>query len=85
MPKSKEPMTAETSPVERPPSSARLDDVSNLRRGARIEATGPDRIRYHGRVEEIAPEAGVLWIKEEPLDTRKMLDTSDYSIRVICA
>ncbi|WP_139007078.1 hypothetical protein [Arthrobacter crystallopoietes] len=78
-------MTSKRSPVERPPASARLDDVSSLRRGDRIEATGPDRIRYHGRVEEIAPEVGVLWIKEEPLDTRKMLDTSDYSIRVICA
>ncbi|NMR32522.1 hypothetical protein [Crystallibacter degradans] len=77
-------MTSESSPVERPSPSARIDDVSSLSRGDRIEAIGPDRVRCHGRVEEIAPEVGVLWIKEEPLDTRRMLDTSDYSIRVIC-
>ncbi|AUI53759.1 hypothetical protein [Arthrobacter crystallopoietes] len=77
-------MSSETSPVERPSASARLEDVSGLRRGDRIEAVGPDRVRYNGRVEEIAPEVGALWIMEEPLGTRKMLDTIDYSVRIVC-
>ncbi|SDR31371.1 hypothetical protein SAMN04489742_4900 [Arthrobacter crystallopoietes] len=80
MSKSKEPMSSETSPVERPSASARLEDVS-------ASAAGPDRSRgtrsgpVQRPVEEIAPEVGALWIMEEPLGTRKMLDTIDYSVR----
>lgn len=76
-------MTSESDPLEPNTAPARLDDVSGLRRGDQIEATGPDRVRYRGRVEETAPEMGVIWITDEPLGNRSMLDTIDYSIRVI--
>lgn len=76
-------MTSETDPVERTSTPARLDDVSGLSCGDRIEATCPDKVRYRGRVEETAPEMGVVWIRDEPFGNRSMLDTIDYSIRVI--
>jgi hypothetical protein len=76
-------MTSETDPLERTSTPARLEDVSGLSRGDPIEATGPDKVRYRGRVEETAPEMGVIWIRDELLGNRIMLDTIDYSIRVI--
>ncbi|WP_139007256.1 hypothetical protein [Arthrobacter crystallopoietes] len=75
-------MTSETDSVEHT-TSARLDDVSSLRRGDQVEAIAPDKVRHRGRVEETAPEMGVVWITEEPLGNRTMLDAVDYSIRII--
>jgi hypothetical protein len=76
-------MTSETDSLERIPGPARLDDVSALRRGDQIEATGPGGVCYRGRVEETAPEMGVVWIKDETLGNRTMLDSVDYSIHLI--
>lgn len=62
-----------------------MDDGPNhafgLLPGEFVEAESRSGLRFRGLVDDIAPEFGVIWIFEDPLGNRRMLDLGEYSVR----
>jgi hypothetical protein len=52
-----------------------------LRPGRAVQVCRGERVYHHGVVEVIMPQAGVLWIREDGLGTRKMIDLQEYVLR----
>lgn len=57
-------------------------DLRALRVGDCIEAWDHDTLHHRGRVEETAPQLGVVWIREIGGGERKMVSTDEHSIRL---
>ncbi|AUI53794.1 hypothetical protein [Arthrobacter crystallopoietes] len=61
-----------------------MDDGPNhgfgLLPGEFVEAKSRSGLSFRGLVDDIAPESGVIWIFEDPLGTRRMLDLGEYSV-----
>lgn len=55
--------------------------VADLRAGDMVQAQhlhGPQT--YRGEVDAVLPEMGLLWIRHGALQTRKLLEASEYRI-----
>ena len=55
--------------------------LSALRLGEHLEAWENGMLCHTGVAEEIAPELGVVWIRERGLGARKILSTDQYCLR----
>jgi hypothetical protein len=60
-----------------------LADLSQFHRGDHVEAGQNDEVYYQGRVESTAAGLGVVWIRENRFNRRRMLHTDEYFIRHI--
>ncbi|MEX5237846.1 hypothetical protein [Kocuria arenosa] len=54
--------------------------VDQLRLGQRVQAQGHGVAHWTGTVETIAVELGVVWIREDGVGERKLLDLREYRI-----
>ena len=72
-------MDAET--TGREPDNGSTCKLSALRPGEHLEAWENGMLCHTGVVEEIAPELGVVWIRERGLGARKMLSADQYCLR----
>ena len=72
-------MDAETSGREL--DSASSCELSTLRPGDHLEAWEHGMLCHAGVVEEVAPELGVVWIREPGLGARKMLSVDQHQLR----
>ncbi|MEX5236117.1 hypothetical protein [Kocuria arenosa] len=52
------------------------------RPGCSIQAWRYDVLHYQGVVEETLLSSGVLWIREDGLGDRKMIDLQEYRLRL---
>ncbi|MFJ3957271.1 hypothetical protein [Arthrobacter sp. NPDC090010] len=66
-------------------SRTRISSLHQLRRGDHVEAERfrtlprPPFIR-RGRVQDIAPGLGVVWIRDADTGQRRVLDSQDYQL-----
>lgn len=72
-------MNAEQSGCE--PDSGSTCSLSTLRPGDHLQAWEHGLLCHSGVVEEVAPELGVVWIREPGLGGRKMLSADQHQLR----
>ena len=72
-------MDAET--TGREPDHGSTCQLSALRPGDHLGAWENGMLCHAGVVEEVAPELGVVWIRERGLGARKMLSADQYCLR----
>lgn len=58
-------------------------DLALLRPGDMIEARQWDTVCHRGEVDIVVPGLGLLWLLEEPLKNRRLIEAQDYSIRKV--
>ena len=58
----------------------RVTNLSTVHPGDDLEARQGNTVIYRGEVEETSPQLGVLWIRYGPLQTRKLLDHTEYEL-----
>ncbi|MFF0991356.1 hypothetical protein [Kocuria nitroreducens] len=56
-------------------------DLQSVHPGDRVEVWDRGVLRYRGRVEELVPHLGVVWIRETWTWERKMITVDDYCVR----
>ena len=61
-------------------NDTRIDDLTRLRKGHWIQAWLGRELRYVGVVDLLAPDLGMVWIREGNLGERKLLDASEYTL-----
>ena len=57
-------------------------ELSTLRPGDHLQAWEHGMLCHAGVVEEVAPELGVVWIREPGLGARKMLSADQHQLRM---
>lgn len=62
------------------PTTARIHDLSTLSPGTVVEARRNNQVYYCGRVEDIIPGLGIVWIRDDMAGHRALLDLTEYSI-----
>lgn len=72
------PVSQPTSRNTRPPQP--FQDLSLLQPGDTVEIRQWDTVCHRGEVDTVAPALRVLWLLEEPLKSRKLIDAREYSI-----
>lgn len=65
----------------REPDNGSVCKLSALRPGDHLEAWENGMLRHAGVVEEVAPDLGVVWIRERGLGARKMLSADQHCLR----
>lgn len=67
-----EPPPSEAAPLEVEPLE-RIPDMTSLKAGDRVTVHSPGHFDYLAEVEEIAPQLGVVWIREVRIGARRMV------------
>lgn len=62
-----------------------LTSCAELQTGDRIEAWTARALQHTGTVDQTLPRMGLVWIYEDPLNERKLLDAAELQIRRIPA
>ncbi|MFC4903763.1 hypothetical protein [Kocuria oceani] len=68
-----------TSPLSKPPAGP-ATPITELVVGDHIQAWTATTLYCSGIVELLDPDLGVLWVREDPIGARRLLDTEEHQI-----
>jgi hypothetical protein len=65
-------------------ASSLIHDLRQVRVGDHLEAVSQTGAHHQGIVEDIAPHAGVVWVRDSGIGERMMLATDTFKLRICC-
>lgn len=63
-------------------ASSLIQDLTRIRPGDHLEAVSQGVVHHQGVVEDIAPDAGVVWVRDSGIGERKMLATDTFELHI---
>ena len=55
--------------------------AQGLRPGERVQAWAGEVVHWSGTVETVSAELGVVWIREDGMGARRLLDLDEHQVR----
>ncbi|MFF0991570.1 hypothetical protein [Kocuria nitroreducens] len=62
--------------------SSLIHDLRQVRLGDHLEAVSQAVVHHQGIVEDIAPDAGVVWVRDTGIGERMMLASDTFKLRI---